>query len=467
MMDNFFYIIIIILRIVQYIGILLIFLTLPIFIIHYSHPVLASITELDEVPEVNDPNLMLELVSQQEIKPSSMAFLGSGDILILNKNDGTVHRIINGALLEEPLLDVNVANAHERGMLGIATTASNNGNGTKYVFLYYTESSGEDGNDICTTPDHCEPGNDPLGNRLYRYELKDNKLLYPKLLLDLPATPGPTHNGGAIQIGPDNNLYVPIGDVHGQSSDQTITKAQNFENGTDPDGRSGILVVTQDGKPVNGSKAILGDKYPLNLYYAYGIRNSFGIDFDPVTGNLWDTENGPSHGDEINLVEPGFNSGWMQVQGDWTLVFPPGAEDFIPGKEILNLDTLESSDFGGKGRYSPPQFIWKIPVGVTAVKFLDSNKLGEEYENDMFVGDFNNGRLYHFELNEDRTGLSFQDGPLKDGIVDEKEESEEAIIAEGFGSITDIEVGPDGLLYVLSQSEDEANIFKIMHRNSE
>jgi aldose sugar dehydrogenase len=303
--------------------------------------------------------------------------------------------------------------------------------------LYYTEPYREDGNDTCSTPDHCEPGNDPLGNRLYRYELKDNKLLYPKLLLDLPATPGPTNNGGAIRLGPDNNLYIPIGDVHGQESGQ-VTKAQNFENGTDPDGRSGILAVTQDGEPANGPKAILGDKFPLNLYYAYGIRNSFGIDFDPVTGRLWDTENGPSHGDEINLVEQGFNSGWMQVQGDWKLLFPPGAEDFIPGEEIFNLDTLDSTDFEGKGKYSSPEFIWKMTVCVTAIEFLDSIKLGEEYENDMFVGDVNNGHLYHFELNENRTELSFQNASLKDRIVDENEEPEEAIIAEGFGSITDI-----------------------------
>jgi glucose/arabinose dehydrogenase len=46
------------------------------------------------------------------------------------------------------------------------------------------------------------------------------------------------------------------------------------------------------------------DNHPLNMYYAYGIRNSFGLDFDPLTGNLWDTENGPEYGDEINLVEP-------------------------------------------------------------------------------------------------------------------------------------------------------------------
>ena len=350
-------------------------------------------------------------------------------------------------------------------MIGIATAMSNNEAGTKYVFLYYTESYRKDGNDICTA-DYCEPGNDPLGNRLYRYELKNNKLLHPKLLLDLPATPGPTHNGGAIQIGPDNNLYVPIGDVHGYSS-ESITKAQNFKNGTDPDGRSGILVVTQDGNPVNSSNPILGDTNPLNFYYAYGIRNSFGIDFDPVTGSLWDTENGPSFGDEINLVEPGFNSGWMQVQGNWILEFPPNAEDFIPGDEIFNLDTVDSSDFGGKGKYSPPEFIWKIPVGITAIKFLDSNKLGEEYENEMFVGDFNNGRLYHFKLNEDRTGLSFQDGSLKDGVIDENEVADGAIIGDGFGSITDIEVGPDGFLYVLSRYEDKANIFRIIPKNHE
>ena len=53
----------------------------------------------------------------------------------------------------------------------------------------------------------------------------------------------------------------------------------------------------------------------LACHYAYGIRNSFGIDFDPITGTLWDTENGPICGDELNLVEPGFNSGWDKVQG--------------------------------------------------------------------------------------------------------------------------------------------------------
>ena len=79
-------------------------------------------------------------------------------------------------------------------------------------------------------------------------------------------------------------------------------------NGSEPDGRAGIIRFNQDGKPLRSG--IIGSAPILNMYYAYGIKNIFGFDFDPVTGKMWDTENGPTFGDEINLVEPGFNSGW-------------------------------------------------------------------------------------------------------------------------------------------------------------
>jgi glucose/arabinose dehydrogenase len=144
--------------------------------------------------------------------------------------------------------------------------------------------------------------------------LVNDKLANPKLLLDLPATPRPRHNSGAIVLGPDDNLYIPIGDVGGTyQGEESETLTQNFPGGIEPDGRSGIIGITQNGNLVpNGG--FIGNEPPLNLYYAYGIRNSFGLDFDPVTQNLWDTENGPGEGDEINLVEPGFNNGWAQVQ---------------------------------------------------------------------------------------------------------------------------------------------------------
>ncbi|HZC20111.1 MAG TPA: PQQ-dependent sugar dehydrogenase, partial [Nitrososphaeraceae archaeon] len=186
--------------------------------------------------------------------------------------------------------------------------------------------------------------------------------------------------------------------------------------------------------------------FPLNLYYAYGIRNSFGMDFDPLTGKLWDTENGPSFGDEINLVEAGFNSGWIQVQGIWK---PNKPNNYFVGNVLLHPDNL--TDFGGKGKYRAPEFTWYNTVAPTAVKFLNSDKLGRQYQNDMFVGDFDNGNLYDFHLNKNRTGLLLG-APLSDKIAYSDNELQKVIFGHGFGGISDIEVGPDGYLYILSHN---------------
>jgi aldose sugar dehydrogenase len=214
----------------------------------------------EEQPSIKDPNLGVELVSSDVLElPTSMAFLGPDDILVLEKEKGTVQRIVNGKLLPTPVLTVDVATEVERCMCGIAVTKSDSG--TVYVFLYFTEA--EDGGDGGIS-------SEPVGNRLYRYEWINNQLVNPILLLDLPATPGPRHNGGVVMIGPDSNVYVIIGDVDGHE-----TLAQNQESGEEPDGTSGILRVTQDGQPVgidgDGDDGILGNTHPLNLYYAYGI----------------------------------------------------------------------------------------------------------------------------------------------------------------------------------------------------
>jgi glucose/arabinose dehydrogenase len=380
-----------------------------------------------DAPRLKDPLLTIEVVFEGLDFPTSMAFLGPDDILVLEKDTGAVRRIVNGTMLNDPLLDVNVANDIERGMLGIATSIDSNRSAT-YVFLYYTEAEEED-------------GGRPLGNRLYKYELEDSKLTNAELLLDIPPEPGSKHEGGAIAIGPDDNVYVVVGDISGQRDEDTKTKAQNFENGPEPDGRAGILRITQDGEPV-GEEGILGDDDPLDKYYAYGIRNSFGIDFDPVTGNLWDTENGPWYGDEINLVEPGFNSGWMSIQGLWK------PEENERGEMQLNPSLV---DFDGKGKYSAPEFIWNNAVGPSAIKFFNSAKYGDEYENDMFVGDVNLKYIYHFDLSTDRGELSLRDS-LEDKIADNIEELHSIVFAEGFNRITDLEVGPDGYMYVLSHT---------------
>ena len=116
------------------------------------------------------------------------------------------------------------------------------------------------------------------------------------------------------------------------------------------------------------------------------------MEFDPLTGNLWDIENGPPSDDEINLVEPGFNGGWNKVQAVWE-------NESGPNGPIMS-NTQEGNtlvDFDGQGKYSDPEFTWAQAVGPTALKFLDSEIYGKEYEHDMFVGDFHNGNVYNFD----------------------------------------------------------------------
>jgi aldose sugar dehydrogenase len=391
---------------------------------------------------VADRKLGVEKVFVGSIKPTTMSFIGQNEFLILERNEGKIYDVTNGVLDPKPLLDVNVATDGYRGMIGIAASTKNN---STNIFLYFTEGNTRDGDDS----DKLNP-KEPLGNRLYKYNLENKRIVNPKLLLDLPALPGPRHPGGIVAIGPDDNLYVTVGDIDGTFRKGYQTMAQNYQNGSSPDGRSGILRITQDGKPVGNG--ILGSKSPLDLYYAYGIRNSFGIDWDPLTGDLWDTENGPHYGDEINIVEPGFNSGWVSVQGIWR----PNLDE----KGEISLNPRSLVDFGGKGKYSPPEFIWIPPVAPTAIKFLSSDKLGIQYKNDVFVADANTGTIYHFDLNDDRTGLRLQ-GPLKDKISNNTEESKDVIFGNGFGRITDMKIGPDGYLYVLSSEDDGAALYKI------
>ena len=241
-------------------------------------------------PTLRNSNLQVQTVATGLSAPTSMAFIGPNDILVLEKNTGMVKRVKDGRVLSPPLLDVNVATESERGMLGIDVVKLTSVH--HFVFLYYTKASIRDGGDA-------------IANQLVRYIFTNHPILgsaqgritSPQVLLNLPVTPGLNHDGGKVVIGPDRNVYTVLGDLNRR------TKAQNFEDGPNADGTGGILRITQDGRTVGSG--IIGSTNPLNKYFAYGIRNSFGIDFDPVSGRLWDTENGPGSNDEINLVTPG------------------------------------------------------------------------------------------------------------------------------------------------------------------
>jgi aldose sugar dehydrogenase len=385
------------------------------WIAHWTaNALLGVIVSAAAAQTVKDPALLAREVTTGLSQPTAMAFIGAGDILVLQKNDGRVRRVIEGVLQAGQVLDLAVDNDSERGLLGIALHP--NFPATAFVYLYYTQSS--------TSGDTT---GSPLANRVYRYTWTGTALISPTLILDLPVTTGPNHNGGTITFGPDGKLYIVIGDLNRNG------QLQNFPTG-DPDDTGVILRVNDDGS-IPGDNPFFTQGGNLAKYYAYGIRNSFGLAFDPVTDKLWDTENGPNSYDEINLVDPGFNSGWEQIMG-------PDSRDPQGVGDLFQI--------GGSPHYADPKFSWLQTVGPTAIGFMNSAKLGIDYQNDVFVGDINNGNLYRFKVNAGRNGFDFTTVGLMDLVADSSAELQEVIFGTGFGGITDIKVGPDGLLYVLS-----------------
>ena len=407
-----------------------------------------------EQPLVYDKNIKITLFTEDLNFPTGIDFLGENDMLVIEKNTGQVKRILNNEILIDPVLDLNIASESERGLLGIAIlnekdlTNFNNekiqGNNLKNeikVFLFYTETKNTDNGDI-------------LGNRLYKYDFVDGKLVNPKLLLDLPFLPGPSHNGGVLDLGPDNNLYLVVGDLNREANPEYMTVAQNIEDSKMPDGRGGVLRMTVEGNPVQeGNGFSLENSDISNFYYGYGIRNSFGISFDPVTGILWETENGSNYGDEINVILSGFNGGWRQVLG-----LSSEYENFK--NKIFDKNKLTLLD--KKGTYYDPVFTWADTIAPTAITFINSKNFDEEYENDLLVGSVKQGRIYHFNLNETRTGLDLPSEQLVDKIANNDEELDSVTFGRNFGIITDIEINPyDGNIYVVDGQSKNGKIYQL------
>jgi glucose/arabinose dehydrogenase len=186
---------------------------------------------------LTDQNLRVELVARDFDFPTSIEFLGKDDFLLLEKNTGDIYRILKGNVTG-PLIHIHVSQKDERGLLGIAILENDNLKKDKtFVFLYYT---------LCTKDDSKYNSRD-CGNYVYRYrfETENNTLTDPKSILSLPALPGPSHNGGVLELDKHKNLYVTVGDLQPtkfiQNQSVFNTKSQNYINGTAPDGRAGNL----------------------------------------------------------------------------------------------------------------------------------------------------------------------------------------------------------------------------------
>ncbi len=351
-------------------------------------------------PILYDDGLILEKYSQEVgWGYTTMTFVGD-DILILQKT-GFVSLIRDGVIQEKPVLEIPVNPIRESGLLGVTSVGST-------VYIYFTEVDKE---------------GEQLGNRIYKYHWDGDKLINPVLLKELPSNE--YHNGGAMVTGLDNQVYAVIGDT-GKYGPLQNKLLENLHPPGTPDYMDTSVILRVE---------------PEGPYYAIGVRNSFGLAIDPVTGNLWATENGDDDFDEINLVPDKFNSGWNKIMG-------PATES-----ELASLPSYENYIYGD------PKFSWEkvvSPVGLNFGKFKETSN----YDNSLFVGDCNNGNLYKFELNQNRDGFEFSSSELQDNVVNENESMEEIIVGTGFGCITDIERGPDGFLYLISHSD--RTIYRIL-----
>ena len=284
-------------------------------------------------PTMLDPNLAVRTVVSGLVQPLSMAFIGPSDFLVTEKASGQVRRV-TGGVIQATVLDLAVNSASERGLLGIALHPdfpTNSG-----VYLYWTEST--------TGADTANLANVPLlGNRVDRYIWNGSSLTFDRNLIRLhafqnDATNGVmrgNHNGGVIRFGPDRKLYILIGDNgrRGQLQNLPCGPTPQCPGPIVPDDQFGgpqpdnnhltgvILRLNDDGttptdNPFFGVGAGMGGEVGANIQkiFAYGLRNSFGMAFDPKSGNLWAEENGDDSFTELNRVEPGMNSGWVQIQ---------------------------------------------------------------------------------------------------------------------------------------------------------
>lgn len=378
-----------------------------------------------ESPTIKDVSLKLELITDNIMSPTSMVFL-SNDTILLTQKHGTILKMnINQPSIETLLELKNVINKNERGLLGLEVKNT-------HVYIYVTE----EGNQL-----NLENINgDEIRNRVYKFVWDGKNLSDPQILLDVPAGPGTNHQGGKIKFGPDEQLYVITGEM------QREGQLQNIQNGQEPDDTGVIFRIdSNNGLPSEGNPFVnLAESSKTNLdkYFAYGIRNSFGLDFDPITGKLWDAENGQDLYDEINLVEPGFNSGWKLVMGP------------ISNSPNVSQDDLVSFN---NSKYSDPLLSWEQSRGITDLEFFDSNNFGAKYENNIFVGDITRGNLFFLEVNENRDGIKINNdtNSLNDLVITDENELASIILGTGFKGITDIETGPDGNLYILTYNRAE------------
>jgi glucose/arabinose dehydrogenase len=304
--------------------------------------------------------------------PVGFTFTPTGRLVYLERNTGWLRfrNLQTGA--DHRVYRVTAVNSDgERGALGVALHPD--WPSSPFVYVYATRNTSQG-----------------LRNQILRIRVKNDQGVGVLRILSVAAGPASNHNGGRIRFGPDRKLYVVIGDNASPANAQDLSA--NF--------RGKILRLDPDGS--------IPSTNPFGTrIWAYGIRNSIGFAFDPRTGRLWESENGPSCNDEMNRIVRGGNHGWGPSQNC------PNTNNSGPTPRVL------------------PRYTFSNTVGLTGIAFCNACGLGTGYDGDVLVGAVNDGRIRRFDLNSARGG--FDAGPL--------------LVLDRPGPVISLEVGPNRRIY--------------------
>jgi glucose/arabinose dehydrogenase len=420
-----------------------------------------------EAPTLADSQLQVETIDGLTM-PTQIAFIGENDLLITEKS-GAVQRVTDGQVVG-PVLELATNYADERGVLGITTHPDFEENG--YVYIYWTwTGDGEEPDGLFGPASEDIELVPELGNRVDRFTWDGEQLSFDQNIIELASRTTDltldrrrgNHDAGVIKFGPDEKLYIVLGDQNARGQLQNVQDGPRVEG---PGDLLGVVLRLNDDGSTPDDNPFLDEGEHLAKVWIYGIRNSFGYDWDPESEGFWLETNGQAAYDQIGRYEAGDNVGWIQLMGP-----PERFEDFKeievatdrqfdnpsfpPSMLADSAEEVQERLFMLPGaQYREPVFSWRHAVAPTAVEFIEGDALGADYEGDLLLGDVNTGSLYHFELNGGRDAFDLPE-ELADGVNDNSPddlvgELAGALFGEGFLVATDIKTGPDGTLWVTS-----------------
>lgn len=245
------------------------------------------------------------------------------------------------------------------------------------------------------------------GTAVAKAQLYENKLQNVRILFrQRPKVSGANHWGCRIVFAPDQTLFVTLGERFNYSD-----KAQDLTNDLGK-----IVHITTEGKPA-ADNPFINRENVLPEIWSYGHRNIQGATLDPVTQKLWVVEHGPRGGDEVNVIEAGKNYGWPEASyGSHYSLLP------IP-------------DEHAKQGFIEPIYFWNPSVSPSGLLFYSGNQF-PKWKGDLFIGALSGQALIHLVL--------------KNGKI----LKEERLLKELKQRIRDVREGPDGYIYILTDSDN-------------